>query len=104
MVIYFMEKRVREFLLENGFVYTLRIKRKKFGRDWMTDKRGNPKICDVNVELWGVLSKEDLDWKLAQYVKWSGFSTVTEWKERFLKRHKLKKVPDEILLLRVVVV
>ena len=103
MVIIFSIKRVREFLLRNGFVYTLRLNRKQFGKDWMTDRRGGKWICDVWVELVDVLPRDTLGFTLTRYVKWSGYLTEGEWVNDFMRVHKLKELPEKIQLIRVVV-
>jgi len=101
MVIIFREDKPRKFLLKNGEVFTLRINRKKFGRDYMTDGRGHPKICDVMVEDWGKIST-DYPLILSKYVKKSGYLTIPEWLEAVKRVNRLKTLPKILQLIRVV--
>jgi len=94
MVMIFKSKKALNFLLTHGEVYTLRPKRRKEGRDWITDRRGGKKIANVEVELVAFIDLEknyaetyryintifncakDL---LGNYVEKSGFQSVGEW-------------------------
>jgi len=98
----FSVKKAREFLLENGYVYTVRGHLKKQGKGWFTDKRGGKKIGDC----WALLVKTIYDptfekYKLrgilANYVMHSGFDSVEEWIEE-IKRVNHGKIPDTVYL------
>jgi hypothetical protein len=79
MVIIFQSEKARDFLLFWGWVFTFRTrKRKKLGRDWMTDRRGGKKIVDVWVLYW---AKVHISKLTRQHVKYSGFETKKEWLE-----------------------
>ena len=78
MVMIFQSKKALEFLLKNGFVYTLRLKRKRTGRDWITDRRGGKKIADVNIEFVSVIRANNIN-DLEKYVPYSGFKSLDEW-------------------------
>ena len=77
MVIIFQVEKARNQLLNKRIVYTLRQMRKIEGRDWATDRRGNKKICDVNIKLinYSILRKLNLE----NYVFNSGFDSVDNW-------------------------
>jgi len=77
MVMSFENQIVLNYLLQEGIVYTFRIhKRKRYGSDWITDKRGGSKIADANIFfVKDVRSSEDLE----PYVHHSGFRDLSEW-------------------------
>lgn len=79
MVIIFENEKARKYLLKEGFVYTLRKrKRKRIGKDWMTDRRQGHKIADVHIEEVG--SWTGKDWRILEpFVKDSGFTSIEEW-------------------------
>jgi len=78
MVMLFMNPTVRNFLLSKGYVYTFRIKRHNWGKDWATDKRAGRKLCDIFVENeWRVSGINDL----RPFVHASGFDSIGEWVE-----------------------
>ena len=63
--------------MENGVVFTFRAKRRKrLGREWITDRRGGRKIVDVIVEEGRFKPSE-----LSLYVEYSGFKSLEEWLE-----------------------
>jgi len=101
MPIIFKEERPRKFLLEHGEVFTLRINRKKFGRDYMTYKRGGKPICYVIVEDWGRVYA-DYPLMLSKYVRKSGYFTIPEWLEAVKRVNRLKTLPKVLQLIRVV--
>jgi hypothetical protein len=72
-----MNEHARDQLLLKGEVVTFRQhKRKRNGRDWVTDKRGGNKICDIYVTyLCEVKKIEDL----TPYVSLSGFNNLWDW-------------------------
>jgi hypothetical protein len=71
MVMIFASREAREHLLKKGHVYTFRTKRHKVGRDWATDGRGRPKICNVQVEFVKEVNGVN---DLTEFVDGSGFS------------------------------
>ena len=78
MVMSFSVRQVRNFLFSNGFVYTLRTrKRKRVGKDWIRKrKRSKLKIADVYIELVKQIKNGR---ELEPYAEHSGFATVQEW-------------------------
>jgi hypothetical protein len=75
MVIWFNVKKARDFLLKNGYVYTLRPRKRREGKDVLM-YGGFGKKGYVNVKF----VKEILDWdELNRYVYESGFRNVDEW-------------------------
>lgn len=85
MVIWFNVDEARKYLLETGFVYTLRPKKRREGIEVLSyDGFGKKGMVTVK------LIKEIKDIKeLSGYVDQSGFKTVEEWlkeadKSRFL--------------------
>jgi hypothetical protein len=90
MVMIFADENARRQLLEKGVVYTLRVRKHKEGRDWITDKRGGRKICDVKVEfVEGIRLSE----QLIKYVGESGFEHIWDWCEAIRRLNpKMKKI------------
>jgi len=99
LVIYFKNRKARNHLLKRGVVYTLRSYLRRTGRDWMTNKRGNKRVCNVEVSLIRVVSKDSLE-ELREYVPLSGFSSLEEWIRSFLELYNT--LPDTLYLYRVV--
>jgi hypothetical protein len=81
MVIIFANEYAREYLLENGIVYSFRKGpvRKQLGKDWMTDKRTGKKIADVYIDAIEEIEPEMLYEKLNRYYMQSGFYSTDEW-------------------------
>jgi hypothetical protein len=74
MVVWFNVEEARNFLLENGYVYTLRPVHKKEGVvTLMYDKKEQG---EVFVEF---IFKVESIYQLLPYVKKSGFSSIDEW-------------------------
>ena len=97
MVMIFQSEKARRFLLENGVVFTFRAKRrKKLGRDWITDRRGGHKIADILVEEEGKFKPQELDLN----VEYSGFNTLEEWIGE-IKRLNGGRLPSEGWLYKV---
>jgi len=85
MVMIFQSEKARSFLLENGFVYTFRVHRRKHtGKDWMTGKRGGRKIADVFIQEVGCFRPT---W-LMPYTEYSGFDSYEEWQTEIVKLNK----------------
>jgi len=67
---------VREYLLSEGEVYTFRLHRRLCtGKTWMNDRRGQPKIADVDVKEIG----EFRVWDLRPFADKSSFKTLAAW-------------------------
>jgi len=77
MVIWFNVKKARDFLLKNGYVYTLRPKKRREGIDILSyggfGKKGVVYVIFVK-EI-----KNDVE--LREFVKDSGFESVQEWRK-----------------------
>lgn len=76
MVIIFSSEKARNHLLEKGFVYTFRMKRRTMlGKDWMTDRRTGKKIKDVYITEVGHYEIKNLQ----SFADQSGFNTLKSW-------------------------
>ena len=88
MVLIFKSSKALSYLLNHGCVYTLRAKKRREGRDWVTNKRGGKKIANVLIKYVGevkisetgstVLTKCGVR-LLEEYVCRSGFWSEEEW-------------------------
>ena len=78
MVISFFLENVREHLLKNGVVYTLRSKPHKEGRDWANSGRGTKKIADV------IITEIPMEY-LGPYLEHSGFERTGQWGNAYCK-------------------
>ena len=78
-MIFFNKEPVREFLLKNGLVYTLRKPRKRIGNDIAVygSFYKNAKIADVTIEL--VMENLTSAKQLKPYVSESGLEDSQEW-------------------------
>ena len=74
-VMIFSSEKARKHLLEKGFVFTFRAKRRPTGRAWITDKRGGKKICDAFV--FEILKTDLLG--LHHFTPFSGYDSWEEW-------------------------
>ena len=87
MVMIFRSEKALKHLLEKGEVDTYRKnKRKKLGKNWITDRRGNSKIASVEIQLigeveWPGVVKKYSVYPIKEFLKYSGFSSLDEWKE-----------------------
>ena len=92
LVMIFQVEKARRYLLTHGEVYTFRThKRKKTGRDWITDKRGGKKICDVTITLVREVKAGTID--LVPFAEKSGFSHAWDWTHEIFKLNpKLKAI------------
>lgn len=85
MVMIFNSEKARGSLLENGVVFTFRARRRKrVGDDWITDKRGHPKIADVFIEEVGNVDP----YALGVSVEYSGFESLKEWFDEIKRLNK----------------
>lgn len=93
MAIWFNVKEARDFLLSEEFVYTMRPKRRREGRDMLCwnsfGKRG--------MVLVKFVKEIENDNELEEFVKWTGFKNVKEWRKvagesRFLYRVEILSV------------
>ena len=96
MVIIFNCEKPRRQLLEKGEVITFRRKeRRRLGKDWMTDKRGGRKLCDVFIEqIYFIPTKSTMRGFLWGSLDKSGFDTIDEWLieiEKINKKQELTK-------------
>ena len=78
MVMLFQSPKALKHLLEEGEVYTFRVHRRKSDKknDWITDKRGGKKICEVIIEFVTIINSLS---GLSTYVTRSGFENLTDW-------------------------
>jgi hypothetical protein len=76
MVIILKNEKIRKKLLVEGHVIVFRENPHSVGKDWMTDKKGSHKICDVEITPVGTVSSIS---QLKPHVKDSGFETLREW-------------------------
>ena len=98
MVMIFKSDKARNFLLENGAVFTYRVhRRKKVGNDWITDEYRKPKIADAFIKEEGQFTPYGL-WI---FVEFSGFSSLKEWVEEIKKLNK-GKIPAKGWLYKVI--
>ena len=96
MVMVFRSRRALNHLLQHGVAFTFRPRRRrKVGRDWVTDRRGGRKMADVVVEEEGEFAPGDLE----LYVEYSGFSALQEWVDEI--RRLNGRVPAKGWLYRV---
>jgi len=88
MTIWFNVKEAREQLLRRGLVYTLRPKRRREGREVLCyDGLGKKGV--VYVEF---VKEIDDDGELEEYVDFSGFKSVKEWRAKAKNSRYLYKV------------
>ena len=93
----FKSEKTRRFLLQNGVVFTFRAKRRKrLGRNWITDRRGGKRIAYILIEEEGVFKPSQLH----LYVDYSGFSTLEEWIKE-IERLNRGRLPAEGWLYKV---
>lgn len=71
----FKSERAREFLLENGWVFTFRARPKELGPVWITDGRGRKRIANGRVVWRRKIHIMHLD----TFLEGSGFNSVDEW-------------------------
>ena len=77
MVMSFNSERAREYLLQNGEIYTFRKnRRRRIGKDWANENRGGKAFADIFIQEIGEMN---IYKDLRPFFKHSGFSTVTEW-------------------------
>ena len=79
MVIIFSNEKARNQLLNKGIVFTIRHIRHIEGKDWMTDKRGGKKICNVRIIFCASGTYRDLRNIAHNYVNDTGFESIEEW-------------------------
>ena len=98
MVIYFKSTKALNYLLKHGFVYTLRGRfRKRYCR-WIETKRifkcpvetvkttrDSKPLGKAVVYLIGMVNIISEKEKLKKYVKHSGFNSVDEWIDEFIR-------------------
>jgi hypothetical protein len=84
MVMIFVVKEAREQLLCNGVVVTFRENPHTLGKDWVTDKRGGKKLCDVQISELKINDDAPCDppvWirDIEPYWGLSGFKSIEGW-------------------------
>ncbi|MBA7490889.1 hypothetical protein ES702_01432 [subsurface metagenome] len=94
MVISFSLEKPLNHLLNEGFVYTFRIKkRKRVGRDWFNVGRLQKKKGDCNIYLIGEFNYyNNLAEFLYKYIKYSGFDSQIEWVKHIVKLNKYRPI------------
>jgi hypothetical protein len=96
MVMLFMNEKVRNFLLSQGYVYTFRLKKHKLGKDWATEKRTGKKLCNITIQEERPILDGD---ELQQFVHGSGFVDVQEWMQAIRERNpKLRDIQGWVYL------
>ena len=76
MAISFLNEGVLKYFMKEGEVYTFRLHRRlQTGKTWMNDRRGGPKIADVDVREVG----EYRVWDLRPFLDNSSFRTLASW-------------------------
>jgi len=106
----FSSEKARRFLMENGYVYTVRkhLKKKLGVKDYFTDHYGGKSLGSC----YGILirkihdptaEKYVLRAVLAAFVDKSGFSSVEEWLDE-IKRLNHGKIPSTLYLYYVALV
>lgn len=81
MVMIFANKKVRDYLLSQGTVYTYRKTHRKtldgirpqIGKDWATDRRGGTKIADIFITPMEPIDSQNMSRVLRKYARDSGF-------------------------------
>lgn len=77
MVMSFSSEKARKQLLEYGVVCTFRKnRRKRVGKDWANEKRGEKAFADIYVEEIGEVNPFH---DLTPYIEKSGFKSIDEW-------------------------
>lgn len=94
MPISFSVEQVRNYLLENGYVYTFREYDRSRGITWMNAGRNMPKICDVFVGF--VRTINNLE-ELEPYIIYSSFRSVDEWVHQ-IHKFGIKKIEGYLYL------
>jgi len=107
--IYFKSKKALDYLLKNGEVYTIRLKKRSEGLAYVKTSKKGRKLAEVEVKYVGevVLTEPDDEWyvadgayakgKLEEFVDKSGFDSVEEWLEEVRKLNG-GKLPDRMFL------
>ena len=76
MAISFLNEGVLKYFMREGEVYTFRLNRRiQTGKTLMNDRRGGPKIADVDVREVG----EYRVWDLRPFLDKSSFRTLAAW-------------------------
>jgi len=107
-VLIFKSEKALNFLMEHGYIYTIRTK-KRAGEVWITDRRGGKKIADGFIVYVGEVNQllPDNDWwvtqgacaleKLEKFVQHSGFDSIEEWINAVKELHG-GELPDRMYL------
>jgi len=84
----FESEKARRFLLEHGYVFTFRTKKRELEPVWINEGRGKPKVADGRI-VWRLpigkyprLSKNDM---LQIFYEGSGFESPMEWLDEIIR-------------------
>ena len=97
MVMIFKSEKALNYLLSTGRVYTARPRKRREGKDWITNKYGGKKIADVVVKLVAIVSTNYQ--LLEQFLSESGFSSLEEWLNEVKKLNGY--IPDTLYIYQV---
>lgn len=101
MVMIFSIKKVRDRLLSGNQTITFRARRRKrIGLDWMTDKRGGNKICNILIDEHCKVENDTSETitGMSFYTDLSGFDTFEEWKNIIFKLNNTNKLDGYLYL------
>lgn len=88
----FSSKKALDHLMKYGRVVTFRIRERKEGYDWITDRRGGRKIADVKVKLIDVIEEpSNRATVFLKYLRDSGFNSVGEWWDEIVNLNGMNK-------------
>jgi len=82
-MIIFKSEKARSFLIEHGFVYTLRARKRRTGRSLVKDSLKGSPLFYADVYFVGEVPLDEAS--LEPYVAYSGFDSAEEWLSEFKK-------------------
>lgn len=103
-MIYFNNYRVRKFLIDHNFVFTVRENYLSFGKSDLVfhcRNRGRVKFGTGRAKYIDKLTKNNIKERLKNYVEFSGFSTVANWVYAILSINEWKSIRSDMKLYRV---
>ncbi len=111
-MIWFNSESARKQLIDNGIVVTARKYRNTFGYDkaiYYNYKKDRIIIgkCDIKFLEYSDINDEDnKDHKriLSKYIELSGFNSVNEWVNEIRKLNNNRRLPEFLVLLKVVLI
>ena len=104
MPIYFNSYKVRKFLIDNKFVFTVRLYPKVQGKTNLVfhcRNRGRVKFGVGNIKHIDKIRPKSIKLRLKEYVEYSGFSTVANWIYVILTINEWKSIQETMILYRV---